>query len=112
MASRVLARRARICCWICLAGVLAGCVGSNSSLAPTQPNAIASSLSAGSPGSLQFMVSGDGAVLQAYQTLVDAYGQRHPDRPVILVGIPGEADFQKRLAADIAASRPPDVIVE
>ena len=58
------------------------------------------------------MVSGSGLLLEAYQALVSLYQQRHPDRIVDLVGIPGEADFQKRLAADIAAGRPADVIVE
>src|SRR5262249_21890093 len=112
MVSRVFARRAWIIFWVCLAGFVAACVGSNSSLATDQKNSITPSLSAGTPGGLQFMVSGDQALLQAYQSLVDLYKQRHANRPVVLVGIPGEVDFQKRLAAAIAAGRPPDVIVE
>ncbi len=113
MAIWVIARRARITVWICLACVLAACAGvatfssTSQNQASPQPGLHGSSTS-----SLQFMVSGSGALLEAYEAVVSIYQQRHPDRGVDLVGIPDEADFQKRLAADLAAGRPADVIVE
>src|SRR5690242_9747899 len=112
MAIPVLARWARISLWICLAGVLAACAGPTT--IPTTPQSSAAPLPAGerSSDAIQFMASGSGALLEAYQALASLYQQRHHDRSVAVVGIPGEADFQKRLAADIAAGRPADVIVE
>ena len=58
------------------------------------------------------MAWGSGAQLHAYQDLIDLYRQSHPDQAVELIGIPGEADYQRRLAADMAAGRPADVILE
>lgn len=112
MAIRALARRARILVLICLAGIGAACATPADSLATTQTSLSPSPSAGGAPGRVQLMVSGSGPVLQAYQALIDLYQQRHPERAVDLLGIPGETDFQKRLAADIAAGRPADVIVE
>lgn len=112
MALLVIARRARITVWICLAGLVVACASPTAFLTPPQNSASPSPARAGSSGRIQFMVSGSGSLLQAYQALVALYQQRHPDRAVDLVGIPGEVDFQKRLAADMAAGRPADVIVE
>jgi multiple sugar transport system substrate-binding protein len=58
------------------------------------------------------MVWGSGPQLQAYQELLAAYRRQHPGQPIDLVGVPGQADFQKRLAADVAAGTVADVLVE
>ena len=112
MVISAIAHRARITVWICAAGLWAACAIPTPSLATPQTSVSSSPGGAVAPGRIQLMVSGSGPVLQAYQALIDLYRQRHPERKVDLVGIPGEADFQKRLAADIASGRPADVIVE
>ena len=62
-------------------------------------------------GSISFMVFGDPAELAAYQTLTHAFQQKHPDIQVELIQIPGQSDYQKRLAADIVAGAPADVVL-
>lgn len=57
------------------------------------------------------MVFGDPAELAAYQTLVDSFEQAHPDIDVELIHIPGQADYRKRLAADLTAGAPADVVL-
>src|SRR5258706_3712752 len=106
------ARRGRIIVWVCLAALLATCAG----LSATPPFQTTTQspppARSGSRPGFQFMVSGSDAELQGYRALVAVYQQRQPGQMVELVGIPGEADYQKRLAADIAAGRPADVILE
>ena len=64
------------------------------------------------PGeSITFMVFGDPAELAAYQTLVDAFHAKHPEIHVELIHIPGQSDYRKRLAADLTAGTPADVIL-
>jgi len=57
------------------------------------------------------MVFGDPAELAAYQKLVDSFSQDHPDIQVELIQIPGQADYRKRLAADLIAGTPTDVLL-
>jgi len=62
-------------------------------------------------GHLSFMVFGDPAELAAYQGLVDAFHAKHPEIKVELIHIPGQADYRNRLAADLAAGAPADVVL-
>jgi multiple sugar transport system substrate-binding protein len=62
-------------------------------------------------GKISFMVFGDPAELAAYQKLADAFQQTHPEIQVELIQIPGQADYRTRLAADIAAGNPADVVL-
>lgn len=62
-------------------------------------------------GNISFMVFGDPAELTAYQTLTDAFQQKHPDIQVELIQIPGQSDYRKRLVADIVAGTPADIIL-
>jgi len=64
-----------------------------------------------SSGNISFMVFGDPAELAAYQTLVDSFTQSHPTIHVELIQIPGQADYRKRLAADLIAGDPADVVL-
>lgn len=58
-----------------------------------------------------FMVSGDLAELQAYQTLVTSFEDRNPDVKIELIHIPGQSEYRTRLAADFAAGSPADVVL-
>jgi len=60
---------------------------------------------------ISFMVFGDPAELAAYQTLVEAFEQTHPEIQVELIHIPSQSDYRKRLAADITAGNPADVVL-
>jgi multiple sugar transport system substrate-binding protein len=62
-------------------------------------------------GNISFMVFGDPAELAAYQTLVDAFHAKHPEIKVELIHIPGQSDYRKRLAADLTARTPADVVL-
>lgn len=57
------------------------------------------------------MVFGDPAELAAYQGLVDAFHATHPDIQVELIHIPSQSDYRNRLAADLAAGSPSDVLL-
>jgi multiple sugar transport system substrate-binding protein len=60
---------------------------------------------------ISFMVFGDPAELAAYQLLVDAFKTAHPEIQVELIHIPSQSDYRKRIAADIAAGTPADVVL-
>lgn len=62
-------------------------------------------------GNISFMVFGDPAELAAYQKLVDAFHAAHPDIQVELIHIPSQSDYRNRLAADLAAGAPADVVL-
>lgn len=64
-----------------------------------------------SSGKISFMVFGDPAELAAYQSLVDAFHAKHPEIQVELIHIPGQSDYRKRLAADLTAGTPADVVL-
>lgn len=60
---------------------------------------------------LSFMVFGDPAEFAAYETLVDAFHEVHPDIRVQLRHIPGQGDYRRRLATDFSGGAPPDVML-
>jgi multiple sugar transport system substrate-binding protein len=60
---------------------------------------------------ISFMVFGDPAEVNAYQALVDAFQQKHPEIPVELIHIPDQGDYRKRLSADVAAGTPANVVL-
>ena len=60
---------------------------------------------------ISFMVFGDPAELAAYQGLVDAFHTEHPEIQVELIHIPSQGDYRNRLAADLAAGTPADVLL-
>jgi multiple sugar transport system substrate-binding protein len=57
------------------------------------------------------MIFGDAAEKAAYEQLVAAFEQRHPEIKVNLIHIPGQSDYRQRLGADFAAGTPADVIL-
>ena len=63
------------------------------------------------PEPVSFMVFGDPAEFAAYQTLVDAFQAEHPEIAIELIHIPSQSDYRKRLAADLAAGAPADVVL-
>jgi multiple sugar transport system substrate-binding protein len=63
------------------------------------------------PEPVSFMVFGDPAEFAAYQTLVDAFQAEHPEIVIELIHIPSQSDYRKRLAADLAAGTPADVVL-
>jgi multiple sugar transport system substrate-binding protein len=60
---------------------------------------------------VSFMIFGDPAELKAYQTLVDAFQQKHPEIPIELIHIPDQANYRQRLSADLAAGTPANVVL-
>ncbi len=57
------------------------------------------------------MVFGDPAELAAYQSLVAAFEEVHPEIAVELIHIPSSSDYRLRLGADFAAGDPADVVL-
>ncbi len=64
-----------------------------------------------SPSPVSFMVFGEPAELQAFQSLVDAFQTKHADIPIELIHIPSQGDYRSRVSADIAAGDPADVVL-
>ncbi len=58
---------------------------------------------------ITFSVFGDPAEKEAYETLVTEFEKVHPEIDVTLSHIPGQGDYQSKLAADFAAGTSPDV---
>ena len=83
--------------WLLFMLVLAGALFSACAAPATRP--------------VSFMVFGDPAELKAYQTLVNAFQQKHPEIPVELIHIPDQGDYRKRLGADLAAGTPANVVL-
>jgi multiple sugar transport system substrate-binding protein len=65
----------------------------------------------GSSNPVSFMVFGEPAELQAFQTLVKAFEEKHPEIPIELIHIPSQGDYRSRVSADIAAGDPADVVL-
>ncbi len=65
----------------------------------------------GVSGEVSFSFWGDPAELQAYQAVVEAFEEAHPDVEVEIVHVPRADDFQSRLATGFAAGDPPDVFL-
>ncbi len=62
-------------------------------------------------GPVTFMVFGNPAELQAYQTLVDAFRVAHPEIEVDLQSVASQSDYQKQIVASMSTGNPPDVML-
>jgi multiple sugar transport system substrate-binding protein len=58
-----------------------------------------------------FSVFGDVAEYQAYEELVAAFHEAHPEIRVALQHIPAQGDYRQRLATEFSAGTPPDVML-
>jgi multiple sugar transport system substrate-binding protein len=58
---------------------------------------------------ISFMIFGDPAEKAAYESLVAAFEQKHPDIDVEVIHIPGQSDYRRRLATDFAGGTPADI---
>ncbi len=67
----------------------------------------------GSPDAqtVTFSVFGDPAEFAAYENLVAAFHEKHPEIQVQLQHIPGQSDYRQRLAASFSSGEPPDVML-
>lgn len=61
--------------------------------------------------SISFQVFGDGAEVQAYQSLIDAFQKAHPGTTVNLVPVPKQGDHMAKLTTAFAAGAPPDLFL-
>ena len=57
------------------------------------------------------MVFGDPAEAAAYEALVAAFEQEHPEIEVMLQHVPSQGDYRQRLAAGFSGGSPPDVML-
>lgn len=62
-------------------------------------------------GSVSFAVFGDPAELAAYEGLVAAFHEAHPEIEIELRHVPGQSDYRQRLAAEFTSGNPPDVFL-
>lgn len=60
---------------------------------------------------ISFMVFGDPAEKAAYETVVAAFSEVHPEIAIELMHIPSQADYRQRLGADFAAGTPADILL-
>ncbi len=60
---------------------------------------------------VSFMVFGEPAEYAAYEQLVAAFAERHPEIPVELQHIPSQGEYRQRLAAGFSSGAPPDVML-
>lgn len=58
---------------------------------------------------VSFMVFGDPAERDAYQTLIAAFEKKHPDIDIALTHIPSAIEYRTRLTTEFAAGDPPDI---
>ena len=58
---------------------------------------------------ISFHIFGDPAEKAAYDSLVAAFEEKHPDIEVEVVYTPGQGDYRRRLASDFAAGTPSDI---
>lgn len=58
---------------------------------------------------VSFMVFGDPAEREAYETLVAAFEEQNPDVDVAITHIPSGSEYRTRLTTEFAAGDPPDV---
>ena len=68
-------------------------------------------LAAPNTGSISFMIWGDPVEKKAYDSLITAFGQKHPEIKVELVYTPNQLSYLQRLAIDFAAGTPADVFL-
>jgi multiple sugar transport system substrate-binding protein len=91
---------------VMIAIMLIGC----GQAAPAIPSSATGGAAAAS-GKISFMVFGDPAEKAAYETLVSEFKKHNSAIEVELVHIPDQADYRKRLATDIAAGTPAEVVL-
>jgi multiple sugar transport system substrate-binding protein len=60
---------------------------------------------------ITFMIFGDTGEKAAYEALVAAFHERHPEIAVTLLHIPSQSDYRKRLGVDFAAGTPADIVL-
>ena len=60
---------------------------------------------------VSFAFAGDSAELAAYQTLIDAFEQAHPEITIQLRHSPSRQDFQQKLVTMFDGGQPPDVVL-
>ena len=60
---------------------------------------------------VSFLVFGDPAEFAAYETLVAAFSEIHPEIKIELGHIPGQQEYRQRLATSFSAGNPPDVML-
>lgn len=58
---------------------------------------------------ITFLVFGDPAERQAYQTLVNTFSEKYPAITVQMTHVPSQGDYRTRLATNYAAGTPPDI---
>ncbi len=89
-------RRGPLLCLVLLALWSAGC-----SASPQAGSA--------EPKTVTFRTSGDPAEQTAYESLVNAFNESHPDVHIEMTHIASDSDYRTRLATDFAAGTAPDV---
>jgi len=77
----------------------------------TAPTVAAPTSAPEASGNISFMVFGDPAELKAYQTVVTAFEQKYPQIKVEVIHLPSQGDYSNRLAADLAAGTPADIVL-
>lgn len=60
---------------------------------------------------VSFMVFGEPAEKAAYDELVAAFAEKHPQIAIELIHIPDQGDYRRRLSADFAAGTAADVVL-
>ncbi len=60
---------------------------------------------------ISFSVFGEPAEIRAYQAIVDAFQQKHPEIKVNFTYIPEDAEYRQRLAIQFSAGDAPDVML-
>ncbi len=60
---------------------------------------------------ITFSVFGDPAEYAAYESLVAAFSEAHPEISVELQHVPGQSDYRQRLATAFSSGEPPDVML-
>lgn len=60
---------------------------------------------------VSFAVFGDPAEFEAYQSLVAAFHQAHPEIEIRLEHTPGQGAYRQKLATTFSAGSPPDVVL-
>jgi multiple sugar transport system substrate-binding protein len=66
---------------------------------------------AAGPATVSFMVFGDPAELAAFESLVAAFEESHPEIDVEIIHVADQADYRQRLGTDFAAGTPADVVL-
>lgn len=79
--------------------------------ATPQPVAATVEVEEAPTGQVSFMIFGDTAEKVAYDQLVAAFEDRHPEIDINLIHIPGQSDYRKRLGIDFAAGAPADIVL-